>query len=135
MTSTRRNTLRGAAPAAPAAKTPTQNGIAGFWFVPIFQTFAFFFLRSEIVLILPRIIISDSLRCRGPPSAGVSPMRPEEWNLLHNLAKKHLATNFAADLGDDDDCPDFWPSSISLGALKQDRWEKYMGNFLTASDS
>ena len=130
MTSSRRNPPRGAAPAAPAAKTPTQNGIAGFWFVPIFETFALFFWRSEIVLILPRIIISDSLRCRGPLSAGVSPMRPEEWNLLHNLAKKHLATNFAADLGDDEEGPDFWPSSIALGAMKLDRWEKYLEHLL-----
>ena len=57
-------------------------------------------------------------------------MRPEEWNLLHNLAKKHLATNFAADLGDDEEGPDFWPSSIILGAMKQDRWEKYMEHLL-----
>ena len=57
-------------------------------------------------------------------------MRPEEWNLLHNLAKKHLATNFAADLGDDEEGPDFWPSSITLGAMKQDRWEKYMEHLL-----
>ena len=29
-------------------------------------------------------------------------------------------------LGDDDDGPDFWPSSIPLDAIKEDRWEKYM---------
>ena len=54
-------------------------------------------------------------------------MTPMEWNLLHrdNLAKKNQ-TNFSAEHGDDDDGPDFWPSSIALAQIKNERWEKYL---------
>ncbi len=40
-------------------------------------------------------------------------MTPKEWNLLHNLAKKH-ETDFSTDLSDDDEGPDFWSSGASI---------------------